>query len=211
MPTASFAYASTSNVKTRLGITGTTEDVVLGRICDQVNGWIESETGRIIAPITYSAALFDGNDALENGRLLMIPRGIRTVSLLRVALYTGASFNTIPSTDYFLSPNSQERDPAWPAFELWMTDIPSATNAAPYFAPGFANIELTGTGGWAAAPDEVVDVAETMVVRAYQNRATGQTDLLGADEMGRAVISRSIPATFRRVLARYAIKTVEIV
>ena len=52
MATATGAYATAALVKARLGITDTTDDALIGSICDQVNQFIESPQGcgRIIAP-----------------------------------------------------------------------------------------------------------------------------------------------------------------
>ena len=51
MPTTIGTYATLAALKPRLGLTGTSDDSVLQMLCDQVNGWIESKTGRILAPI----------------------------------------------------------------------------------------------------------------------------------------------------------------
>jgi hypothetical protein len=210
--TAIGTYATATNVQTRLGVTLSAGDLTLvGRYCDQVNSRIEGITRRVLAPITYTAALFDGNDSLENGRCIVIPRGLLTISLLRIALYTGGAFTAVPATDYFIQPNPQERDPGWPGTELWMSDVPTAANTVPYFASGFANIEITGTGGWAAMPDEIVDCAETVVIRAFQARRTGQSDAQGTDATGATIISRILASEWKQLLDRYTLKDVAII
>src|SRR5258706_14408487 len=184
--TAIGTYATLANLKLRLAITDANDDAQLQKFCDGVNAWIESKTGRILAPIAGGGPfLFDGHDILEGGRLLLIPQGIRAITLLEVATYTGGAFATVPATDYFLRPNAQERDPGWPATELWMTDLPSAGNPAPYFFPGFANIRITGPGGgtlgWAAQPDDIVAIAEKLVTMAWQGRQSGERDRAGSE------------------------------
>lgn len=215
MATAVGIYAGLANVKARLDITDAADDVDLQRFCDWVNAWVENKTGRILAPIVSGGPfLFDGRDALEGGRLLVIPQGIRAINTLEVATTTGGSFSTVPATDYFLRPTAQERDPGWPATELWMTDIPSAGNATPYFPPGFANIRITGpangTLGWPAQPDEVVAIAEKIVVLGWQAKASGSADETGSGDYA-SIVRSVLDGRDWHTLGRYTVKSVEIV
>lgn len=203
MATATGAYAVLANVKSRLGITDTTDDTVLTEICNETNQMVEEFTGRVLAPLTYTNALFDGYNAFEDGRCLLIPFGILTVTTLETASYTGGPFQTVPATDYFIRPTAQERLPSEPGYELWMTDIPSASNQIPYFLSGFANVRLNGTGGWAATPDDVTMVAENYAVALYRARGAGGSDefTLGADGVRR--FSRLMSSDDVRILEKY--------
>jgi hypothetical protein len=211
MATAIGAYATLANVKTRMGIADSTDDALLQLFCDRVNMWWETKTERVLAPVSSATYLFDGEDALENGRLLLYPRGIRTVTLLEVAFYTGAAFNTIPSTDYFTNPNPQELQPGWPATELWMTDVPSSNNPCPFFPRGLSNIRVTMTSGWPAIPDDVADVAEAMVVRSYQSRKAGERDRVGSVQLGQQTVGNDLWGRALHLAELYSIKTVEII
>lgn len=206
------------DVKQRLKMlaTDTNEDEMLLGFISQVSSWIRGLTGRQLSPDPASGSTtytYDGWDSLENQRLMQIPTGIRSVSLLEVAQYTGAPFNTIPATDYFLRPTVQEREPGWPATELWMTDIPSVGNTTPSFPGAFANVRVTGTFGWASVPPEIADVALTAVVKAYQAKRTGSSDQVGANsETGQIVVSRGwLDARQWHILNRYTVKSVEII
>lgn len=172
MATAIGTYASRAPLKLRLGITDTTDDTLLQDICDWVNSNIEGFTHRILAPITYSATLFDGRDAVEYGRCMLIPSGITTITLLQLASYTGGPLQTIPLTDVYIRPTPTDRDPGWPGTELWMTDVPSVSNPLPFFAPAFANVSITGTGGF-VTPDEVIDVGLNAAVERWRRRGAG--------------------------------------
>jgi hypothetical protein len=215
MATAIGTYATLANLKTRLNITNATDDARLQRFCDFVNGWIETKTGRVLAPIAGAGPyLFDGHDALENGRLLIVPQGLRNLALVEVAMYTGAAFTVVPATDYFLRPTAQERDPGWPATELWMSDIPSAGNSTPYFPPGFANIRLTGNGtgllGWPAQPDEIVAIAEKVVVLGWQSRGSGERNKIGGENYD-AVVRSVLDGSDWHTIGRYTFKPIEII
>lgn len=208
MATAIGTYATLANVKIRLGIAtaDTTDDTLLTRVCDQVNAYIESYTHRVLAPIAGTQTyLFDGFEC-TTPRVLLLPRGVRTITLLENAAYTGGPFQTIPATDYFLLPYVQDVDPGFPYTELVMTNVPSAGNPLPRFCPGYANIRITGTWGFPAIPDEIREVAEVMAVRAWAGRQAGQTDQIGISEGGMPIISRTVSLRDRETLARYKIK-----
>lgn len=202
MATAIGAYATLAAVKTRMKRTDTADDTFIQTLCDQINGWVESPqgAGRPIAPYTATYT-FDGSDWRFNGTVLVIPRGIRAVTTLKLASATGESYTTIASTDYYLRPATQDRSNGWPATRLHISDAPAGafTNAE----PGFGTTELTGDYGWAAIPDELKDVAETAVVRAFSARAGGQSDLIGNDETGQPLVSRFLSGDHRRLVESY--------
>ena len=56
-----------------------------------------------------------------------------------------------------------------------------------------------------------MDCAETVVVRAFQARRTGQGDIVGNADTGQAVISRILAAEWRDLLTRYKQKQVDII
>ena len=209
-------YCSLYNVKQRLGIsaTDTTDDENLQEFIRQVTGWIDSVTGREFLPDpptgtkTYT---FDGRDALEGGKLLLIPRGVRSVTGIQISVITGDTLVSVPAGNWFLGPPASERDTGWPATEIWMTDIPSAGNNVPIFYRGFQNIAVTGAFGWASVPADIEDVALTTVVRSWEARRSGQGDVVGTDELGRPLVSRMLSGRDRDTLSRYTNRRVFIV
>ena len=207
-------YCSLYNVKQRLGITDTTDDENLQEFIRQVTGWIDSVTGREFLPDpptgtkTYT---FDGRDALEGGKLLLVPRGIRSVTGIQISVITGDTLVSVPAGNWFLGPPAAERDTGWPATEIWMTDIPSAGNNVPIFYRGFQNIAVTGAFGWASVPADIEDVALTTVVRSWAARRSGQGDVVGTDELGRPLVSRMLSGRDRDTLSRYTNRRVFIV
>ena len=60
MATAVGTYATLSALKLRLNTQGTGEDTLLQALCDQTNSWIESFTGRILAPIPAFSTTLNG-------------------------------------------------------------------------------------------------------------------------------------------------------
>ena len=202
MATAIGAYATSAAVKTRMKRTDTADDTFIQTLCDQINGWIESPfgAGRPIAPYTATYT-FDGSDWRFGGTVLVVKRGIRTVTTLKLASATGESYTTIASTDFYLRPPTQDRTNGAPATRIHISDVPAGgfTNAE----LGFDTAEVAGDYGWDAIPDELKDVAETAVVRAFSARAGGQSDLIGNDETGQPLVSRFLSGDHRRTIESY--------
>lgn len=207
------SYVTTSAVKTRLGIGNTTDDTVIGSICDQVNGFIESYCHRPIGPFATGSTLtlhYENDDAHDSGRVFTFSSGIASITTLEVAPYTGASYVTVPTSDYFLMPHEQERDTDWPAFEVHMSDIPSASNGQPFFAPGYNTVRITGNFGWAAIPDEVKEVAVNLALALWRSRSAGTSDVFTIGPDGERTFERALSDKDRRTLNRYQARTVTI-
>lgn len=185
MTTAIGAYATAALLKLRTGIPDTTDDVELGKVCDQVNGYIESPAacGRVLAPIASATFLFDG----DGTRCLRYPKGIRAVSLLEVAAYTGAAYVTLDSSQFFLRPGPADLMPGWPYTRIELTDYP--TSAYGVFPRGYNTVRVTMTTGWAAIPDEITEIALRTATKAWHSIQSGQTNVVGTDAMGAPVIN----------------------
>jgi len=201
--TAIGAYATTALVKARLFTTAqaaadTADDTLIGTICDQTNQFLEGPAGmqRVLAPISSAAYLFDG----DGSNCLTYLPGIRAVTLLEIADYTGGTFATVASTEYFLRPLAQDRgSPQFPATQIWLGD----RGTYRYFRYGFANVRVTMTTGWAAIPDDIIDVAVTTAVRAWHARQNGQADIIGSDETGAPLVSRYVAPHHRSIIMGY--------
>lgn len=199
MATAIGSYVTTAVLKTRAGITDTTDDILIGTICDQVNQFVEGTTGRVLAPVSSVARLFDGNGT----RCLRIRQGVRAISLLELAYVTNGTFITVASTDYFTRPTTDELAPAAPYSEVWLSDIPASGFAT--FPVGLGNVRITATWGPAAIPDDVAEVAAVIAMRAWFARQAGQQDIVGTDDMGRPLVSRFVSGRDRDTLRRYTV------
>lgn len=203
MSTATGTYATLAPVKARLGITNTNDDTLLSSFCDQINQYIEGPrgAGRVLAPVASAVHLFDG----DGSRHLWVPQGVRAVTLVRVAAYTGAAWETIPSADILLRPLVHDRAaPNWPATHLLWTDMPSSTDPYSAFPCGLSNVEVTMTTGWSAIPDDITQLALTAVVRAWTARMAGQADVIGTDEYGKPIVSWTLPSRDERLLRSFA-------
>lgn len=167
-----------NDAKQRLGIEDGdhSEDENLLQFIEQVTYDIQGYTGRQFIPDPASGdgvftfdvwpqAASDGSSWVSrDGKCLHIPKGIRSITTLKVASATGATLTAV--TDFYLRPLPQDREYGWPATALYFSDVGGS-----YFYPGFGTVELTGQMGWAAPPPDVVDVALQLVAQKHQSRA----------------------------------------
>lgn len=207
MATAIGSYATAALLKSRVAISDSTDDTELGKICDQVNQYIESFTKRVLAPIASAQYLYDG----DGGSELYVPLpasgppigGLRAVTVLEVAPYTGGSYTTLALTDYFLRGSVGMTGP----YErLCLSD--RRTSGYGYFPRGYATVRVTATAGWAAIPDDITEVALVAATRAWHAVQTGQSDIVGTDDMGRPLVSRFFSSRDFGTLRDYAIEDV---
>ena len=122
------------------------------------------------------------------------------ISELALATQTGGSYTVVPATDYFLRPLPQDRAPGWPATRIELSDL-----SGEYFHRGYSTVRVKAVTGWPAIPDDITGIALTAVVRAWQARQSGQTDIVGNDETGAPIVSRYLSARDRDTLKAYRV------
>lgn len=184
-------YASVDGVKRRLRWTEESDDPeeeLLLQIIGEMNGWMENPAalGCAVAPSSLTELTLDGRDARADGRMLFVRIGIVELSDVQV---NGQSI-----TDWYLRPLEQDRRPGWPAQQVWRNGG---------WPRGFGNITLFGSFGFPAIPLDLVELAETTVVRAWFAARAGQRDISGTDETGQPLVSRYVALRDRDTLREY--------
>lgn len=201
MATAIGSYATATKVKALVNITDSTDDTLLGVICDRVNMFIETSTGRVIAPISSTTYLYDGNASTELDLTRPVDKapigGVRAVTVLEFQSYTGATWDTIASTEYFLR---NRVGMTGPFQTLIFTDQPAGSYF--YFPKGLGNIRVTATAGWTAIPDDIDEMANNLAARAWNGRQMGYTDI---DQSNGVPITNYITGRDREILRRYSL------
>lgn len=200
--TAIGSYATTASLKAMIGTTDSDDDAVLGLVCDRVNQYIESYTRSVLAPISSTTYLYDGDGS--NRIYLPFPvdkapiGGLRAVTQVEIAPYTGATFDVGTLGDFLLRGKKSMTGPyQW----LQFSDRPLGTYTS--YRAGLQNIRVTGTAGWAAIPDDIIEVALAIAQRAWNNRQSGLQDAQGLDENGRPVVARFLSGRDFETLNRY--------
>jgi hypothetical protein len=197
--TAIGTYATAALLKARTGISDTTDDTLLGTICDQVNQYIETRTRRVLAPVGSATYLLDGTGC----EYFEFPRGIRAISALSIGDVTGGTRIALASTEYFLRPLEHDRLPGWPAMRVVLSDVGTRRS----IPRGFEIISMTATTGWAAIPDDVTEMSLVAATKAWHAREAGQADIVGTDEMGRPLVSRFFSPRDMETLRTYSLDT----
>src|SRR3990167_8004386 len=197
--TAIGSYATTAALKSLIGTTDSNDDTLIGLICDRVNSYIEDVTGRVMAPIASAIYLLDG-DGTDR---LYFPRGIRAISLLEIADYTGDSYTTETATNYLIRPPAHERLNGWPATWLHLSNRSTQHKVFPI---GYDTARMTATTGFAAIPDDITNLALIVAQRAWNGRQSGYQNIEGTDEQGRPFIARFFQLPNYQTLLRYKLR-----
>ena len=199
------AYAGTATVVARFPqdvSLSAGELTLLDSYCTQANDYLEQYMWRPIGPTAGGTATFDGiEDVSPDGRSLYVRQGIRAITSITVAPSTGATGVAGTVADFVILPRSQNRKPGWPGFEVRVKD--AVTGPVSLFAHGYGDIVLVGDFGWEAIPDSLKELAETMVVRMWHARQTGQADIVGSEANGEPIVSRYLSKRDKMLLQSF--------
>lgn len=162
-------YVSLADVKSFLQIDDTVDDADLVRLVTAAAAELTRRIGVFVGPSIDTLRLYDGRDAVAGGRRLWIPGGIRTLTQVRLAPTTGGTLTVATLADFLPRPKAQDRRTGMPAMRIDVSDQSSDT-----FPDGYDTVELTGTFGYAAVPDDLATLARMLVARMWADRSAGQ-------------------------------------
>lgn len=200
-------YADLSRIKRRLrggaDTESTVDDDILSDFIGIVQSHLVSRLGMFLGPTAETSLLIDGFAATDAKRMLYIPFGFQSLTSLEVQSSTGAAWETVTAADLYFGPRTGEPrvDPNQPYTWLGFKDV--VTGNWSYFPGGIENIRLTGVLGWPAPPEKLGEIADTIVVKMYQARQTGQRDYVGNDDEGNPIVSRYLAAEDHRVITTF--------
>jgi hypothetical protein len=196
------------NVRRRLGYpeANHNDDIDLDRFITAVTRVVSNYTGRqFVGDVTDGVYLFDGLGTAHvrgQGRVLVVKRGIGSVTTLEIAPATGYPYAVVNPVDYFLRPSIADRDLGWPATKIVLTDVPTQLNPSLYIniPSGHDVVRLTGRLGWVEVPPDIEMLAENQVVRLWQARLANGSDQVGNSALGVTTITRNWSIDERRML-----------
>lgn len=194
-------YGSLARIKRRLrgaaDVESSADDDILSDYIGIVQSHLVALLGMFLGPTTVTQILLDGRDALSDGKWLYVPFGIQ--SLTSVETYDG-TWATVTPTDLVSRPRVHDPriDPNQPTTMLMFKDDVDGS-----FPTGYEDVRIIGTLGWPEPPAKLGEIADTLVVKMYQARQTGQRDFVGTDEEGNPLISRFLSGEDKRVLATF--------
>lgn len=161
-------YTDIFRAKSYLSITDAVDDARLPFVVNAVNAEMTRRIGVFLGPSSDTLRLYDGADAVRNCSRLWIPGGIRTLTAVRLASTTGGSLTAATLADFLLRPKAQELRTGMPYMRVDISD-----QSASRFDYGMDNVELTGTFGYAAVPDDLASLADMIVTRTWADRNAG--------------------------------------
>lgn len=189
-----------TQIKTRLGITDTTDDTLLGELNDQSTDYIQELTGRKFVAEAGATYYVD----TRPGSVIRIQRGIRTVSSLSLATSDqpddgSGTYTAVTAADVILRPSLFARKPGWPATEIWIRGTTGRCTLA------INGAKIVGDWGFATVPPIVQAIALDAITAAYTAKEAGDSDAIGADASPVAVWARmfSEGTAQRETLNRY--------
>lgn len=194
-----------ADVKNRLAIDPADTDAdaeLLGFINDLTIA-IERHCTRWFVPRPASGDATYLFSPMHYGRVLSVPRGIRSVSSIGFATIdqpdVGGTYAPIDLSAISLQPSEIDRDPGWPATEI----VILAPQAPLTFYPGLNRVQVTGQFGWESPPADVTDVAMDAIVRRHVGKGSGVMQVVGAQALGGATVLRWISPEGMDVLDAY--------
>jgi hypothetical protein len=194
------AYATLDSLREYLELPNDDRDNLLADLLVRASAWITERCGRDF----YRHPQVSGTETrLYNGTGSHIgPRGrsliedIISVTSVRYAAFTGASYAALVSTDYYLEPATPRS--GWPYEELVLSDVGTLT--AIY--EGYRTLEVVGAFGWSAVP-EMIAMATLDLAREFYRQGPGGGGPVGVNQFGTPIFGGGMPMSVREVIQLY--------
>lgn len=201
-PEGSGLICSLDDCKQRIGgsaVTNSSADEDILEHIRQVTADILTFTGRQLVPDPASGSK-TYRFHTYGGRELWIPKGIRSITSLGVAVTdqpeSGGTYTVAAASDYYIDPPLFERTAGWPGMRVCLS-----RSASVFFGYAAFGAEITGAFGWPSVPADVSGIAVNAVVRRWQGRGSG-TYAIATEEFASRVLRWFSPEE-QEQLARY--------
>jgi len=179
------SYVALSELKSALGITGSTDDDFLNLAIDSAEESIDDLCGRV-----FTAAGSASARTYRAQPYLVVTDDVSTLTGLVVKTDTngdGTFDTTWASSDYQVEPLNN------------LTKGRSVNNLRavgsytfPVYGDGLASVEVTADWGWPAVPDSIKQSALMLAARLYSRKASPM-GVIGVGDFGPVRVSRSDP------------------
>ena len=179
------SYVALSELKSALGITGSTDDDFLNLAIDSAEESIDDLCGRV-----FTAAGSASARTYRAQPYLAVTDDVSTLTGLVVKTDTsgdGTFDTTRASTDYQVEPLNN------------LTKGRSVNNLRavgsytfPVYGDGLASVEVTADWGWPAVPDSIKQATLMLAARLYSRKASPM-GVIGVGDFGPVRVSRSDP------------------
>lgn len=182
------AYATVAELKSYLGISGSTDDVLLTSLLDRATKMIERYTARCF-DAAYATRYYS-EDAVDDDMLSL------DGDLFSVTTLKNGEGNTITSTDYWLLPRNS--GPPFHQIKLKAEADYSWT----FDTDG--EIEVYGLWGYTSdPPDDIVHACIRWAAYLYRQKDSQVFDVTAVPEQGVITIPKGVPADVKQLLGPY--------
>ncbi len=186
-------YATATDLKTYLSITGTGDDALLNALLVRASSAVDSYTGRRFAASSDTTRYFDAiGDHIVGGRILYVDEDLYSVTTV-----TNGDGNAISSTYYTLVPRNNT-----PHYAIRLKD--SYTSVWTYTTTWEDAISIVGKWAYSENPtDDIIQATLRWAGYLYKQKDAQVFDTTAIPEAGVIQIPAGIPQDVRMLLRPY--------
>jgi len=180
MAVVAHAHTTLSNVKSFLGITGTSNDALLEKLIDNITEWVEGQlSGRRIKKTTYTNELHDGGEHdifLFNWPIIQPPT---LIAEFRSGPLDNPTFQAFQTNAFFVYEKAGfvhflGRTPGR-HFHGGFGGIGAGSVGTPSLGAGHQNLRFTFDAGFTKIPDDLELLAKQLVAKEFgQKQSQGK-------------------------------------
>jgi len=201
VPSAAGLYCTVEALKSRLGITATSDDHELTRAVRAASRLADSYCGRRPNAFGRDTAVTVRTFPACSTRTVQVTEGISTLIGLVVKTDEdgdGTFERTLAITTDFLARPENALADGLPVTELWLAD----NYSFPVLSNGRHGVQVTARFGWPAIPDDVSEAALLLAQKLFKRKETS-TGVVGFDGQGITVRVRQLDPDAEALLAPY--------
>jgi len=190
-------YATLSEIHARMPELGTSDDGLITSLVFALSSYFDTFTGRQFGPEAAVARTFSGRGT----KILFVrPPLASAPTLVRIRdNVKDAVWNTVPSGDIKLMPEGRRTgDPI-----LWLQLIDQPTGTDNLWPEADDTVEVTGTWGRAAIPEDIREACIETVINLYRSRGSAGNDLMTNSSAFTPEIPKAIPSFAYGILRSY--------
>lgn len=188
------AYTTPALVKAYLGISATTDDVLLGTLIAGAQAWIERKTGRVFECSVDTTRYLDAIDNVD-GDTLLLPWDLCAIT----SITSGGI--AVASSQYVTQPRHAT---PWYALRLKTT----ATSTWTYTTGPEDAIAILGRWAYSlSAPEDIMQACKRLASYLYRQKDASTYDTIAQPDMGIITVPQGMPKDVSLLLASYGRQT----
>lgn len=193
------AYTTVANLKTYLGITGGTDDILLASLISRAQKKIDSDVGFTFEASADATRKFTVGVDTEGDTLTLDTWLCSITSIITNADATSPV--TLTASEYVTEPRNTT-----PYYAIRI--LSSSTNTWTYTTNPENGVTVTGKWAWSTtAPDDIVHACTRLAGYFYRQKDAGVFDVTAIPDAGVIQVPQGIPRDVRLILDGYLRRT----